>query len=790
MRLPRITKRRLAVGLLVLLTLVGAGLAAAWLVPLPERLSSPHSVVIEYRDGTPAHVFLAPDERWRVPTRTSDIDPAYLRALLALEDKRFAYHPGVDPLAVGRAVLSNVTKGRRVSGASTITMQLVRVLEPRPRTLVSKVIESFRAVQLELRMPKEDILAAYLQFVPYGRNVEGVEAAALAYFGHRATHLSPAEIATLLAVPQNPNRRFPTPENAARLKSARDEVARRLLAESALPLGPANAAAAPEAVLAEVRATPVPTGLRAFPREAPHAAVWLRAQRPELSKLRTTLDAGTQRLAERLMRDASGQLTTRGVHNGVAVVADHEHGEVLALVGSFDFFDTRHGGQIIGFATPRSPGSALKPLLYAMGIDRGLVLPEYLVADIPESYGGYMPRNFDGRFMGLVRMEFALSQSLNIPFVRLLRGLGVERFLGTLRMAGVESLNPEPGHYGLSAAVGGLEVTPLEVAGVYVALAQDGRSRPLKVLQDGKPPAEPRELFTPGAAWLTRRALALRDRPDFPSRRKLTGMPAQVHWKTGTSFGHRDAWAVGSGPRHTAVVWLGNFDSTPSVHLVGSDAAGPVLFDLLEAVGPRGRASVEEEAMPPADLTLVEVCTYSGHLPTDACQQRREVLARRSSVPTQPCPYHQQVEVDLRTGLAVSPVCRSGRQTESRVYLTWPASIRRWLTEQHRSLPTPPAYAPGCAPGGAEHAPEILSPAEGQVALLIPGVAPEQQEVPLEAEAAHDRELTWFVNGQYLGKARADERLWWTPAPGTHEILVSDDRGLSSRRLLVVRKRP
>jgi penicillin-binding protein 1C len=790
MRPPRITRRRLAVALLLLLALSGGGLAAAWWVPLPERLSAPHSVVIEYQDGTPAHVFLAPDERWRVLTRSQDIDPAYLRALFALEDKRFAWHPGVDPLAVARAVVSNVVKGRRVSGASTLTMQLVRVLEPRPRTLTSKIIESFRAVQLELRLSKEDILAAYLQFVPYGRNVEGVEAAALAYFGHRATHLSPAEIATLLAVPQNPNRRFPTPENAERLRAARDEVARRLLEEGALPLGPSGASVSPEAVLAEVRKTPVPRELKPFPREAPHAAVWLRAQRPELSRVRTTLEAGTQRLAERLMRDAAGELATQGIHNGVAVVVDHEHAEVRALVGSFDFFDTRHGGQIIGFDTPRSPGSALKPLLYAMGIDRGVALPEHLVSDIPEAYGGYTPRNFDGRFMGLVRLEYALSQSLNIPFVNLLRSLGVERFLGTLRLAHVESLRPEPGYYGLSAAVGGLEVTPLELAGVYVALARNGGSRPLKVLDDGKPPPEARELFSPGAAWLTRRALSLKDRPDFPARRWLTGMPAQVHWKTGTSFGHRDAWAAGSGPQHTAVVWLGNFDSTPSVHLVGSETAGPLLFDLLEAVGKRGRASVKDDSLPPPDLARVEVCSYSGHLPTDACKERREVFARRSAVPTQPCPYHQRVEVDAKTGLAVSPVCRAGREVESRVYLTWPSGIRRWLTEQHRSLPTPPAYAPGCELGGAEHAPAILSPAEGQVALLIPGVSPEQQEVPLEAEAAHDRELTWFVNGKFLGRARPDERLWWTPAPGTHEILVTDDRGLTSRRRLVVRERP
>lgn len=790
MRLRRISRKHFLRGALVLLALAVALVTAAWKVSLPERLSTPPSVVMEYRDGTPAHVFLAPDERWRIEASPEGIDPAYLRALFALEDKRFHHHPGVDPLAVLRAMVTNVARGRRVSGASTLTMQLVRVLEPRPRTLMSKVIESFRAVQLELRLSKREILAAYLQFVPYGRNVEGVEAAALAYFGHGASHLSPAEISTLLAVPQNPSRRYPTPENAERLRAARDEVARRLLEDGALPLGPEGAKVPPEVVLAEVRATPVPTALKAFPREAPHAAAWLRARHPSERRLRTTLDAGTQRLAERVLRDASAELGARGIHNGAAVVVEHERAEVRALVGGFDFFDARHGGQIAAFATPRSPGSTLKPLLYAMGIDRGLVGPEQLVADIPTTYGGYAPRNFDGRFQGLVRLEDALSQSLNLPFVRLLEHLGVERFLGTLRLLGVDSLVPEPGHYGLSAAVGALEMTPLELAGVYVALARDGRTRSLKVLEEGRRPEEAREVFSPGAAWLTRRALSLKDRPDFPARRRLTGLPPRVHWKTGTSFGHRDAWAVGSGPRHTAVVWLGNLDNAPSVHLVGAEAAGPVLFDVLEAVGPRGRAALEDpDAVPPADLMQVEVCAYSGHLATDACAERRHVYARRTSVPTEPCPYHQRVEVDVATGLAVGPQCRAGREVESRVYLSWPASIRRFLGEQHRRLPEPPAPAPGCEPGGAEAAPRIVSPPEGQVALLIPGVAPEQQEVPLEAEAAHARELTWFVDGTYLGRAKADERLWWTPRAGTHEILVTDDRGQSARRTLVVRER-
>ncbi|MFP2963711.1 transglycosylase domain-containing protein, partial [Myxococcus sp. 1LA] len=233
-RARRITRKLLPLGVGALVLLVAAWVAA-WQVPLPARLQAPASVVMEYRDGTPAHVFLAPDERWRIPTQPERVDPDYVLALLALEDKRFFRHPGVDPLAVLRAAARNLSTGRRVSGASTLTMQLVRVLEPRPRTFPSKVIESFRALQLEVRLSKQEVLAAYLQFVPYGRNVEGVEAAALAYFGHTAAHLSPAEIATLLAVPQNPNRRFPSAQNTARLKAARDGVARRLLDADALP---------------------------------------------------------------------------------------------------------------------------------------------------------------------------------------------------------------------------------------------------------------------------------------------------------------------------------------------------------------------------------------------------------------------------------------------------------------------------------------------------------------------------------------------------------------------------
>ena len=777
-------RRRLLQAGGVLLGSYALVLILSYAVPLPARLSAEPSTVIEFRDGSPAHVFLSPDEKWRLALPLDEIDPAYVDALVRFEDKRFWVHGGVDPIAVARAVALNVTHGRRVSGASTLTMQLVRVLEPRPRTLRSKFVEALRAVQLEVRLSKREILEAYLTFAPYGRNVEGVEAASLGYFGHRATSLSASEIAILLAVPQNPNRRFPDSANVERLTYGRDVVAKRLAEDGVLPLGETGDSAT---VLAEVLASHVPSVLQRLPRHAPHAAVWIRGEVPAQRRVRSTLDRGTQLLAERVLAGARDEAERKGIHNTAVVIADHEAGDIVALVGSFDFWDEKNGGQIVGFALPRSPGSTLKPFLYALAIDRGVAGPQFLVPDIPMAFGGYTPKNFDGSFAGLVTMEDALSRSLNLPFVSLLHQIGTEPFIGTMRDMGVRSLDSEPGHYGLSAAVGGIEMTPLEIAGLYATLAHDGRYRPLRWNQDA-PITPESDIVSPGAAWLTRQALSIKDRPDFPARRQLTGAPTGIHWKTGTSFGHRDAWAAGSAPGYTAVVWMGNFDQSSSKELVGSEASGPVLFDLLEALTDRTRRRMDGAA--PKDLTQIEVCSYSGRLPGPACPSVRPTLARRSAVPTATCPYHVGVDVDLATGRALTASCRSGRDYATRTFLTWPATVRRWLKDEHRLLPEPPVYDSACERGGVRKPPSIVNPGRGQVAMLLAGVAPDAQEVPFEAETnAAGAQLSWFVDGEFLGTVKSDERLWWKPALGIHEIVVSDDAGLSTRRVFEVRNR-
>jgi penicillin-binding protein 1C len=763
-----------------LVTALNAALLAllvlAIALPLPGRAIG-WSTVVEYRDGRPAYVFLSPDQKWRLETSLDRVDPRFVASLIALEDKRFWSHDGVDPIAVARAAWTDAVHRRVVSGGSTLSMQLARLIDPQPRTIHAKLVEMFRAVQLDLRLSKREILEAYLSRTPYGGNVEGLEAAAWTYFGHDARRLTPLEIATLLAVPQGPARYAPSPANVARLRARRDDILGKLIAAGVF--APADARAA----LADAAATAPPDHLRAMPREASHAAVWLHERHPDLVWIRTTLDAGAQETVEHAVHDRAADLARRGIFGAAIVVVDHRSRDVVALVGNLDADDAKHGGQIEMFDRPRSTGSTLKPFLYALAIDRGLALPGYLVPDVPRQFGTYRPRNFNGDWSGLVTLEDALGRSLNLPFVDLLDRVGVPAFLTELASAGVTEANAPAGEYGLSLIVGGLEVPPLELAGLYAMLAEDGRYAPPRLLASDPRPA-PVTVFGAGAAWLTRQALSKKDRPDFPRRRELDATPPQIHWKTGTSYGFRDAWAAGSGPRYTAVVWTGNPDRTPSTELVGSQAAGPILFDVLEALADRAHPPPPDA--PPPDLTWVDVCPYSGHIASDACPDRVKVLAPIHAVPTEPCPYHRAYDVDVATHRAVLPPCRTpGRDYERESFVVLPSAVVAWLEQRQRAVPDAPVFADGCADdrGGA---PIVLTPAEGEVITLVPGVRPEQQKVPLSA-STHGAALTWFVDGALVGTVPASRRLFWTPTLGTHEVVVADPAGHTARRTLEVR---
>jgi penicillin-binding protein 1C len=523
-----------------------------------------------------------------------------------------------------------------------------------------------------------------------------------------------------------------------------------------------------------------------MPREAPHAAIWLRTRHERNGpRIRSTLDGGIQAQTQEIAQLHAADLRRRKIYGGAIVVVDHRTREVRALVGSLDFDDKEHGGQIPMFDRRRSPGSTLKPLLYALAIDRGLALPGFLVPDVPMLYGTYRPRNFDNKFSGLVTLEDALSRSLNIPFVELLRQLGVETFLGELARLGVTNARAEPGYFGLSLIVGSIELTPLELASMYATIAQDGVYVPLRLVERPQPPGT--SIFGTGAAHLARDALAIKDRPDFPRRRDLTKLPPAIHWKTGTSFGFRDAWAIGSGPTYTAVVWTGNTNNKASADLVGSEAAGPVLFDVLESLADRRAPSPAPTA--PDDLVHVEVCAYSGHVPTHACDHRVTVLAPQRAVPTTPCPYHQSYEVDVETSHAVLPACRTdGRVYARKSFTVLPSSVTAWLAAQERAIPEGPVFADGCTPDIGGGPPIISSPPEGQVVTLIPGMPADNQRVPLAA-STRAATLSWFVDGAHVGTAPSNERVYWTPTVGEHDIVVADERGRKGRRTIEVKPR-
>lgn len=745
----------------------------AFALPLPDR-GNGWSAVIEYRDGTPAYVFLSPDDKWRLQVDLDELDPKLIEALVALEDKRFWSHDGVDPFAIGRAAWSNATSGHRVSGGSTLTMQLARLLEPRARTIPNKLIDMFRAAQLDLRLSKREILAEYLSRTPYGDNVEGVESAAWTYFGHGARQLTPLEIATLLAVPQGPARFRPRPDNQ-NLRVRRDAILHKLIAAGVFDGVDADSA------LADAKVTPPPDHLRAMPREARHAAVALHARFPARDHVRSTLEAGAQKLVEREIALRAPELQRKNIFGGAIVVVDHHTREVVALAGNLDFDDKVHGGQIAMFDRARSPGSTLKPFLYALSIDRGIALPGYLVADVPNQYGTYRPRNFDNDFAGLVTLKEALAKSLNLPFIDLLARLGVDQFLGELARMGITGALAIPGTYGLSMIVGGIELTPLEVAGLYATLAEDGGYAPLRLVVDDLPSA-PVPIFAPGAAYLTRQALSERDRPDFPRRREISELPAEIHWKTGTSFGFRDAWAVGSDRHYTTVVWTGNVDNKPSAELVGSEAAGPLLFDVLEGLAARRKPRLETA---PADLVDIEVCAFSGQIATDACTDRVKVPALLHAVPTTPCPYHHAYEVDRETGHAVLPACRrSDHDYDRKTFVVFPSSVTSWLTERHRSVPEAPVFDEACV---ADAGPPIMvTPSEGQVITLIPGMAAKLQSIPFTV-TTRASSVSWFVDGALVGTVAASDRVYWTPSPGKHVIVVADASGRKTHRAVEVR---
>ena len=549
-----------------------------------ERLST----LVLARDGTILRGFLSADGKWRLPTAPRDVDLLYRKMLIATEDRRFESHFGVDALAVLRAAGQWVAHGHVVSGASTLTMQAVRLLERRPRTLVSKIEESGEAVALERHLGKDDILGIYLALAPFGGNLEGVRAASLAYFGKEPAHLTAAEAALLVAIPRSPERLRPD-RHPLLARLARDAVLRRMASDGVIS----------EQAYAEAAAEPVPHSRLALPFHALHLAKELRDDSPHVAVLRTTIDPLLQRQVETLLHNEAGALDPQATL--AAIVIDNRERRVTAYIGNADYLSGARHGTIDMARAIRSPGSALKPFIYAMAFDRLIIHPETLLQDEARHFGDYTPGDFDGQFRGEVSARQALQYSLNVPAVEVLDRLGPARFTAALAAAGVTlklpQFTPEPG---LAVALGGDGISLFDLATLYVALSHQGTVAPLETRPE-QPSGKETTIFGSVAAWYVDDIL--RNAPPPPGVLPTeVRRSRQLAFKTGTSYGFRDAWAVGYDNEVTIAVWVGRPDGTPMPGISGITTAAPVLFKIADLLGP---AATSEAPKPPPGAMLV-----------------------------------------------------------------------------------------------------------------------------------------------------------------------------------------
>ncbi len=660
-----------------------------------RRLDDVSTLVLD-SEGRVLRAFTASSGAWRLPAAAGAVDPLFLEMLLAFEDRRFRHHAGIDPLAVARASVQAARHGRVVSGASTITMQTARLLEPRRRTLGAKLSEMMRAVQLEARYSKNDILEIYLTLTPYGGNLEGVRAASLAWFGKEPRHLAPSEAALLVALPQAPERLRPD-RHPRRARHARDKVLDVMLRRGVLDA----------ATVREAKSDPVPERRRAMPFRAPHLARRLVLSQPGRSLHLTTVDGELQAALEQMLGVEQARLDAGA--NIAVLVVDNASRAIRAYAGSTGFFDERRYGQIDMVQAIRSPGSTLKPFIYGIAFDDLRVHPETVVTDIPTRFGAYQPENFNNVYRGEVTVRDALQHSLNVPAVAVLDIVGPRRFDARLRGAGINLRYGGNGEPGLPLALGGVGLSLAELVTLYAGLANGGALRPLTPYAAAPSGGEGRAdvaLFGPGAAWYLTRILEAAPPPVRHVDPAATRDARRVAYKTGTSYGYRDAWAIGFDRGHTVGVWIGRPDGTPSPDRYGRATAAPVLFKVFgllpDGAGPAN--PVRPDGV--LDVSTAQLPSALRRLSTE--RRPPGTLARSLTPPLIVVFPPDGAQVDLeRNGGGLSPlplVAEGGRKP------------LRWLVNGRPVASPPHRRRAGWQPDGAGFVRITVIDADGRIA--------------------------------------------------------------------------
>lgn len=756
--------------------------AALWLLAIAAALwifcpkadlygGAPFSTAVYDGHGQLLRLTLAADDRYRLFTPLDQMPAAAVEGTLLYEDEHFYAHPGINPLRLVKAFWTTYVQRSRRVGASTITMQLARIrFGIDSGSLGGKLMQMLRALQLERHYSKHEILEAYLNLAPYGGNVEGLGTASLVYYGKPAGRLSLAEALSLCVVPQNPSARTPRPGGGP----AELDAARLRLFSLWTDKHPGDAKQAALVNLPLDARAP-----SALPYRAPHYVQTVLAHLPAGSRgsFATGLDLGLQSLVEREVHAYVKRRQADGISNAAVLLVDWRDMQVKAMVGSADFADAGIQGQVNGTEAKRSPGSALKPFIYALALQQGLIHPRTLLKDAPTRFGIYTPENFEHNFLGPVNTTQALVDSRNVPAVNLMAQLKAPGFYGFLQQAGVSGLKDEK-FYGLALALGGAEVTEEEMLRLYAILPNGGVMRPLVFLPGRAGRSDARRMLTPEASFVTLQMLATNPRPDAVEVRTAAA-DTPVYWKTGTSYSFRDAWSVGVFGPYVMAVWVGNFDGSSNPAFVGREAAAPLFFGVVDALqarlGDLARSAVSARGL---NVTRVEVCAVTGDLPNRWCPHTTTTWFIPGVSPIKVSDIYRRVAIDTATGRRA---CSAGSPAVSyQVYEFWPSDLLKLFREAGIQRRTPPPFDKGCTLDsmGADGLPPRISSPQSTVTYSLPSDQLNKAQVPFTAVTDADtRTLYWFVNDQFVGQVARDKPLFWTLKPGDYSVRVVDDQG-------------
>ncbi len=732
---------------------------------LPISLNNPtqhYAQIIVAADGTPLRAFADKKGIWRYPIDLKEVSPLYLQALVNYEDRWFWQHPGVNPLALSRALLQNVTHQRVISGGSTLTMQVARLIIPQSKGIFGKLAQVCRALQLEWHYSKRDILQYYVNHAPFGGTLEGVQAASYVYLGKSAHELSVAEAALLAVLPQAPSRTRPD-RHPERAKMARDKVIRRLASEKIWSTTAANDALI-ENVFAQRTSQPV---------IAPLLAQRFKQSMQSDMPLKTTLDFAMQQSLEDLVKNYMKRLPAQT--SAAVLVVKNQDLSVKAYIGSADFADNTRFAHIDMITALRSPGSTLKPFLYGLALDEGLIHSQSLLIDAPASFEGYRPHDFDRGFIGPVSVSNALKSSLNVPAIQVLYYLGAEKFVNRLKNAGLILQFAQGAKPNLSVILGGVGTNLETLVGTYSALANHGIAGKVRFFKDS--PKQQRYLFSPGAAWIIRTILK---RDDHQSR--------GLAWKTGTSYGYRDFWSIGVTDDFTIGVWIGRPDGTPTPGHYGALTASPLLFEIAERLAYHYQQKQTPQKQP-ASVTEQQICWPLGGLlsetPPHLCHEKKKAWLLNHTVPKTLASGDNAVWeenpvtllINAQTGRLIDAAC-TVEKTAYKTIALWPLAVEPWIpATQHRQQQI------GDYDGSCHHPPQFqqgvlkIEGLEDKAQLRSPGAAKNLPVVPLQTSGAQGA-VYWFINGQLLYKVDPTKDLKHQfKQSGHYQIAVSDEMG-------------